>query len=196
MNNIKLIKKMATKNNSPLTICVYCGAASDVDSIYKEVAKECGAALAMAGIRVVYGGGNVGLMGLVADSALKAGGEVIGIIPAHIEKREPQHLGLTELHVVESMHDRKAFMEKISDGFIILPGGLGTMDETFEILTWKVLGLHKKPIAVVNTNNYWEHFIKLVNDMVKKGFASDRDRGYFSIFDNIADSIDFIKNTN
>ncbi len=183
---------MATEKQKNKTICVYCGASSDVDELYKTAAYECGEQLAKADMDVVYGGGRVGLMGIVADAALEHGADVIGIIPAHLQEREPKHQHLTETHIVESMHDRKALMEKRSDGFLILPGGLGTMDETFEILTWKTLGLHNKPIALLNVNGYWDNFIALVNDIIDAGFAKEEHRD-FHVFNTMEDAVSFYK---
>lgn len=153
------------------SVCVYCGSANRVDATFKNIARDVGTALASQKKRLVYGGGRVGLMGIVADSALAAGGEVIGVIPQHIQAREIQHTGLTELHVVEDMHTRKRMMVERSDAFVILPGGFGTLDETFEILTWKQLQLHSKPVVIFNAYGYWDKLISLVESMVGCGFA-------------------------
>src|SRR6202042_3527823 len=120
---------------------------------------------------LVYGGGHVGLMGIVADTALQNGAEVIGIIPEHIRAQEVQHHGLTELHVVPDMHTRKRMMVERADAFIILPGGLGTLDETFEIITWKKLKLHSKPIIILNQHGYWDEMLALIDKMIADGFA-------------------------
>jgi uncharacterized protein (TIGR00730 family) len=162
------------------SICVYCGSASKVSDSYKSVARATGTALAAAGKRVVYGGGRVGLMGIVADAALAAGGEVIGIIPHHIQEKEIQHNGLTELHVVDNMHTRKRMMVERADAFVILPGGFGTLDETFEILTWKQLGLHNKPIVFLNYEGYWDHLLALIQHLVTEGFTPADNLQYFS----------------
>lgn len=153
------------------TVCVYCGSSSHVDDSYKETAHQVGTALARRRMRVVYGGGHVGLMGILADSALKAGGEVVGIIPEHIRAREVQHDHLTELHVVDSMHTRKRMMVERSDAFVILPGGIGTLDETFEILSWRQLGLHTKPVVIFNKDGFWDSLIDLMDHLVAHGFA-------------------------
>src|SRR3954452_11924612 len=129
-------------------LCVYCGSSGAVDRQYREAATELGARLGAAGIGLVYGGGRVGLMGLLADAALAGGGEVIGIIPSRLRDAELAHLGATELVVVESMHERKRRMAEQADAFAVLPGGIGTLDEMFEILSWKQLGLHDKPILL------------------------------------------------
>ena len=153
------------------SVCVYCGSSCHVDDVYKQIAVDVGTALAQRKKRIVYGGGHVGLMGLLADSALKAGGEVVGIIPEHIRAREVQHKGLTELIVVENMHARKSLMVERADAFVVLPGGFGTLDETFEILTWKYLGLHNKPIIIYNQSGFWTPLLSLLNHMTAKGFV-------------------------
>ena len=152
------------------SVCVYCGSANGVEEIYKDSARDLGHRIADGGLRLVYGGGRVGLMGICADAALAAGGEVVGIIPEHIQKLEVDHTGLTELHVVESMHIRKAMMVERSDAFAILPGGIGTLDEAFEIITWRQLRLHDKPIIIVNVNGFWNPLIALLEHMQDTGF--------------------------
>jgi uncharacterized protein (TIGR00730 family) len=141
-----------------------------VDEAYKHAAKQTGHLLATAGLEIVYGGGNVGLMGITADAALAAGGRVIGIIPDHIQKFEVDHTGLTELHVVDSMHTRKRMMVERSDAFIVLPGGIGTLDEMFEIITWRQLQLHAKPVIIVNINGFWDPLLALMDHMQNTGF--------------------------
>ena len=167
------------------SVCVYCGSANRVADPFKQVARAIGHALAEKRKRVVYGGGRVGLMGIVADSALAAGGEVIGVIPEHIQNREVQHTGLTELHVVENMHTRKRIMVERSDAFLVLPGGLGTLDETFEVLTWKQLQLHTKPIVIYNAEGYWDQLIELIRQLVTTGFAQPSNLELFTVVDNI-----------
>lgn len=152
-------------------LCVYCGAAGAVDDAYRRAASDLGARLAGAGIELVYGGGRVGLMGLVADAALAAGGRVTGIIPAHLHDLEIGHPGLSELIVVSSMHERKRAMFDRSDAFAVLPGGLGTLDETFEMITWRQLRLHDKPIVVVDVAGYWAPFQALIDHVIGTGFA-------------------------
>src|SRR5207249_47919 len=143
-------------------LCVYCGSSDRVDEVYRQAAVELGHALARHGVELVYGGGRVGLMGLCADAALAAGGRVTGIIPRHLHDFEIGHHGLTELHVVESMHERKRMMFELADAVAVLPGGLGTLDETFEVITWRQLRLHDKPIVVVDIAGYWQPFQDLV----------------------------------
>jgi hypothetical protein len=152
-------------------LCVYCGSSGAVDRQYRDAAAELGARLAAAGIGLVYGGGRVGLMGLLADAALAGGGEVIGVIPSRLRDAELAHPGLTELVVVESMHERKHLMAERADAFAVLPGGIGTLDEMFEILSWKQLGLHDKPILLADIAGYWAPLRALLDDIVTKGFA-------------------------
>ena len=153
------------------SVCVYCSSAGHTDEIYNEVARDVGMALAHRKFRVVYGGGRRGMMGMLADAALGAGGEVVGIIPAFIKEHEIQHTGLTELYVVKDMHTRKRMMVEMSDAFVVLPGGFGTMDETFEILSWKQLGLHNKPIVLYNYNGFWNPLLELIEHMDAHGFV-------------------------
>ena len=169
------------------SICVYCGSSSLVAQDFKTAAQTLGTELARQGISVVYGGGHVGLMGIVADSTLKAGGKVYGIIPEHIRAQEVQHTGLTELHVVPDMHTRKRMMVERSEAFVILPGGLGTLDEAFEIITWKKLKLHNKPIIILNQNGYWDMMIALIDKTIAEGFSQPPDRSLFTVADSVED---------
>lgn len=175
-------------------VCVYCGSSSRVADVYKDAARALGKQIATEGWNVVYGGGRVGLMGLVADSALQAGGKVVGIIPAHIQQREIEHTDLSELHIVDSMHIRKQMMVDRSDAFVILAGGLGTLDEFFELLTWKQLGLHDKPVVVVNIDGYWTKMLAAINHIADIGFMRDEDRGLFCVVDRIEDVPGAIRN--
>lgn len=168
-------------------VCVYCGSSARVDQLYKDAAVALGKLIAANGWGVVYGGGRVGLMGLVADSALEAGAEVIGIIPSHIQSREIEHNELTELHVVDTMHTRKQMMVDRADAFVILTGGLGTLDEFFELLTWKQLGLHDKPIVVVNVNGYWTKLLDAINHIAEEKFMRIEDMRMFQVVDNVED---------
>ncbi len=169
------------------TVCVYCGSSSRVDQIYKDNAVQMGKIIAASGWDMVYGGGRVGLMGLVADSALSSGSKVTGIIPKHIQAREIEHTDLTELHIVDSMHVRKQMMVSRSDGFIILAGGLGTLDELFELLTWRQLGLHDKPVVIVNTNGYWTKLIDAIGHIAAEGFMRADDLRLFQVVDRVED---------
>lgn len=165
----------------PKSVCVYCGASSRVSDRYKTAAHDLGTGLARRGVQVVYGGGRVGLMGIVADAALAAGGAVVGIIPEHIQVLEVEHTALTELLVVDSMHTRKRAMVDRSDAFVVLPGGLGTLDETFEILTWKQLRLHDKPVVVVDVDGYWAPLAGLIDHMIAEGFCQPGHRELFRV---------------
>lgn len=168
------------------SVCVYCGSSARVDQVYKDAAVELGKVVAVHGWDVVYGGGRVGLMGLVADSALSAGARVVGIIPQHIQAREVEHTDLSELHIVDSMHIRKQMMVDRSDAFVILAGGLGTLDEFFELLTWKQLGLHDKPIVMVNINNYWTKMIEAIRYIADEKFMRNEDMSMFQVVDTVA----------
>lgn len=153
-------------------ICVFCGSSSGKAAHYAEEAAAVGALLAERGLGVVYGGGQVGLMGVVADAALAAGGEAIGVIPKHLMRAEIAHHGLTELHVVEDMHERKATMAALSDGFLALPGGAGTLEELFEVWTWAQLGLHAKPVGLVDIGGYYTKLGEFIDHMVEEGFLN------------------------
>jgi uncharacterized protein (TIGR00730 family) len=181
-------KKIAIRSS-----CVYCGSSSRVLPGYKENAATLGRRLAEDGIDVVYGGGRVGLMGIVADSALAAGGKVFGIIPSHIQAMEVEHHGLTELHVVDSMHTRKRMMADRSDSFIILPGGFGTLDEAFEIITWKKLHMHDKPIILFDDNGFWQPLVKLMDSIIHEGFAHERDRELYTVVGSLDAVFDILK---
>ena len=154
-------------------ICVYCGSSHGKRPIYTELAQKLGRLLAERDLGLVYGGGSVGLMGEIADEVLAAGGEVIGIIPAVLTRKELLHEGCTELHRVGSMHERKALMEQLADGFIALPGGYGTMDELFEIITWAQLGLHRKPIGLLNCDRYYDQLVAFLLNTVNEGFVRE-----------------------
>lgn len=157
-------------------VCVYCGSHSGSRPIYTERAAQLGRQLAQSGIQVVYGGGNVGLMATVADAALAAGGEVIGVIPEQLVDWEVAHRNLTRLEVVPNMHLRKARMFEMSDGFIALPGGFGTLDEMFEMLTWRQLGIGNKPCAFLDVDGYYEPLIEMMDRMVSEHFVNAEQR--------------------
>jgi hypothetical protein len=157
-------------------ICVFCGSSAGSRPEYRSAAEELGVTLARRKIGVVYGGGNVGLMGCLADAALKAGGEVTGVIPGHLMEHEVGHPGLTKLHVVQSMHERKALMADLSDAFVALPGAFGTLDEFCEILTWSQLGLHAKPCAVLNVLDYYSPFLAMLDHAVEERFLKMENR--------------------
>lgn len=165
-------------------ICVYCGSMQGRRPEYAAAARRVGTLLAERGIGIVYGGGSIGLMGILADAALAAGGHVTGIIPEHLSRREIAHADLTELVIVRSMHERKALMEQRSDAFIALPGGLGTLEELFEILTWAQLGLHRKPCGLLNVDGYYDPLISLLDRAVAEGFLRDKHRGLLVVDDD------------
>jgi hypothetical protein len=154
-------------------ICVFSGSRPGFRPAYAKAARDLGEAIARAGMGLVYGGASVGLMNDVAEAALANGAEVIGVIPQSLMDREVAHHGLTELRVVPTMHERKALMYELSDGFVVLPGGFGTLDELFEILTWAQLGLHAKPIALFNVEGFWEPLTSLLAHFVREGFVPD-----------------------
>ncbi|MDF5712865.1 MAG: TIGR00730 family Rossman fold protein [Rhizonema sp. NSF051] len=160
------------------SIGVFCGSSTGLRPVYREAAQTLGETLASRDKRLVYGGGNVGLMGIVADAALTAGGEVIGVIPEFLIANEIAHRGLSMLHVVGSMHERKTKMAELSDGFIALPGGYGTLDEFCEILTWAQLGLHQKPCGLLNVKGYFDPLLKLFDNAVTEGFLKPTGRSF------------------
>ena len=155
----------------PASLCVFCGARFGNDPAAGELARGLGRLIAHRGITLVYGGGGVGLMGLVANAALDGGGKVIGIIPRFLLQREAGHPDLHETVVVETMHERKLQMFERSDAFVVLPGGIGTLEELFEVLSWRTLGLHSKPIVIVDQGGYWEPLATLLHSIVRQGFA-------------------------
>jgi uncharacterized protein (TIGR00730 family) len=156
---------------APSSICVFCGARFGTDPAAREVAEQLGELLAREAIALVYGGGGVGLMGLVANAALKAGGRAVGIIPRFLLQREAGHPALSETVVVETMHERKLEMFERSDAFVVLPGGIGTLEEFFEVLSWRTLGLHSKPIVIIDQGGYWQPLAALLRGVVEGGFA-------------------------
>lgn len=157
-------------------ICVFCGANAGSRAEYAAAARDLAALLAGQKTGLVYGGGNVGLMGVIADAMLDAGSEVIGVIPASLVAKEVAHHGVTELRVVQTMHERKALMSDLSDAFIALPGGFGTLDEFFEILTWSQLGFHRKPCGLLNIAGYYDGLLKMLDHAVAEGFLRPENR--------------------
>ena len=158
------------------SVCVFCGSSPGLDPAYTEAARSLGRTLAKANIRLVFGGGHVGLMGVVSNAAIEAGGEAIGVIPKFLVERELAHTGLTDLRIVGSMHERKAMMSDLSEGFITLPGGTGTLEEFFEILTWAQLGEHEKPCGLLNVAGYYDPLLAVFDHMIDKGFLSESNR--------------------
>jgi len=167
------------------SICVYCASSSGIDPSYRLVAEALGRDVGSRGWAVVYGGAHVGLMGLVADSCLAAGGQVFGIIPRSLKEREIAHLGLTRLEIVDSMHERKARMTELADAFVALPGALGTLDELCEALTWAQLGIHHKPVYVLNVNGYWTGFLEFLDRAVREGFLKLENRTLVQAVDGV-----------
>jgi uncharacterized protein (TIGR00730 family) len=153
------------------TVCVYAGSAPGVQEAYAEAARALAAGLARRGAGVVYGGGSLGLMGELADAALDAGAEVVGVIPRFLGDREVGHDGLTDLRVTENMHDRKMLMAEQADAFVVLPGGIGTLEEVVEMLSWSQLGLHRKPIGLLDTGGFWGPLLDLLDHMTAEGFV-------------------------
>ncbi|WP_372874617.1 TIGR00730 family Rossman fold protein [Pseudomonas sp.] len=163
------------------SICVFCGASPGAQPIYRQTAADLGRHLAEQGLRLIYGGGAVGLMGVVADSALAAGGEVIGIIPQSLERAEIGHPGLTRLEVVDGMHARKARMVALSDAFIALPGGLGTLEELFEVWTWGQLGYHRKPLGLLDAGGFYGKLGEFLDHQVSQGFVRAQHRAMLQL---------------
>ncbi|MEI6740553.1 MAG: TIGR00730 family Rossman fold protein [Gemmatimonadaceae bacterium] len=154
----------------PLRVCVYCASNDGVRPAYLDAARRMGQLLASRGATIVYGGGNIGLMGALADAALAAGGEVIGVMPHGLVQREVAHHQLTKLHIVDSMHQRKALMAELADSFVVLPGGLGTLEEFFETWTWAQLGVHQKPLGLLNVEGYWSPMVAMLAHVGAEGF--------------------------
>jgi uncharacterized protein (TIGR00730 family) len=166
------------------TVCVFCASSPGVHPVYVERAAAMGRFLAESGRRIVYGGGRTGLMGALADAALLAGGDVIGIMPRHLVEREVAHIALTELHVVASMHERKALLAELADGFLAMPGGLGTLEELFEIWTWGQLGLHRKPYGILEVDAYFAPLLTFLDHAVVEGFIRQEYRSLLVVDDD------------
>jgi uncharacterized protein (TIGR00730 family) len=162
-------------------ICVFCGSSTGIRPAYREAAARLGSLMALRGLGLVFGGGHIGLMGVLADAVLAAGGEVVGVIPQALVDRELAHGRLTELHVVDTMHQRKALMADLSDGFVALPGGYGTLDETFEILTWAQLGIHRKPVAMLNVGGFFDPLLGWIDRAVDDGFLRGQHRELLNV---------------
>lgn len=176
------------------SITVFCGSSFGSDDIYKEQATLLGQTLAKQGIQLIYGGADVGLMGAVADGALNAGGKVIGVLPQFLQSKEIAHKQLTELVLVETMHERKTRMNELCDGVIVLPGGYGTLEEFFEMITWAQLGLHQKPIGILNTGGFYDDLIRMVQTMVDKGFLKQINRDMLLISNGIEKLLEMMRN--
>lgn len=169
------------------TVCVFCGSSTGHDPAHAEEARRLGRGLAEQGIGLIYGGGKVGLMGVIADAVMAGGGTAIGVIPRILEEIEVGHTGLSALEVADTMHQRKERMYALSDAFVVLPGGIGTLDETFEILTWRQLGLHDKPVIMVNVAGYWDLLLEALGHMVRAGFVRPKHAALLSVVCRIED---------
>ncbi len=173
-------------------LAVYCGSSIGTDPVFADTARLIGETLACRGIGLVYGGGRLGLMGVVADSALKAGGEAYGVIPQALIDLEVAHTGLTELHIVQTMHERKARMTDLTDAFVAIPGGIGTLDELFEAWSWNALGYHAKPFALLNVNGFWDGMIDFLDHVTRSGFMSQSRREQLLVGESIDEVIDML----
>jgi uncharacterized protein (TIGR00730 family) len=171
-------------------LCVYCGSSSGAGDAYADAAADLARLMAEANIGLVYGGSSRGLMGVLADTVLKAGGEVRGVIPAVLRDREIAHEGLTELHIVDSMHDRKSLMAVLSDGFVALPGGFGTLEEIIEVLTWGQLQFHAKPCGLLNVDGYFDHLLSFLDHAQKRGFLRPQHREMLLVANTPAELLD------
>jgi len=176
----------------PVSICVYCGSRPGESAAYAAAAQAIGEAIARRGWQLVYGGGRAGLMGMVADAALRGGAPVVGVIPRSLMEREVGHRGLTELHVVETMHERKLMMAERSDAFVALPGGIGTFEELFEVWSWRQLGYHDKPLALLNVGGYYDTLLAFLATTVTQGFVGDSQHARLQVGDEPASLLDGI----
>jgi hypothetical protein len=186
---------LSTSGAGIKSVCVFCGSSSRVDQSRKDEATALGQALAKAGLELVYGGGRVGLMGLVADAAMQGGARVSGVIPKFLHDHEVAHTGVTDLEITDSMHDRKRRMYELSDAFVILPGGLGTLDETMEVLTWTQLGLSQKPVIICNFDGFWQPLLDLIDHTIAAGFTRPENRSLFTVVERIEDIIPALRTT-
>lgn len=164
-----------------MNVCVFCGSGKGHNALYSDAARTLGSLLAQASVRLIYGGGNIGLMGILADAVMEAGGKVTGVIPAFLMKKEVGHRGITDLEVVESMHQRKQRMADLADAFIALPGGWGTLEELSEILTWKQLGLISQPVVLLNTNGFFDPLLAQMRLMVEEGFLQSGNFNFLQV---------------
>ena len=172
------------------SLCVFCGSRKGSEEAYTDAAERLGRLLAERGVRLVYGGGGIGLMGVLSEAAMAGGGEVVGVIPDFLMKYEVGNPDISEMIVVQSMHERKRRMFELADGFAVLPGGLGTLDEMFEVLTWKQLQQHAKPVVVVDAGGYWEVLKGLIDALVEGGFAHPAVRQLFTVVNDVDDVFD------
>lgn len=178
----------------PKSICVFCGSQTGTNTIYADAAEDLGRQLAQSQVRLIFGGGHIGLMGVVSDAVLAHGGEVTGVIPESLQQRELAHPQVEDMRVVDSMHTRKALMAELSEGFIALPGGLGTFEELLEILTWAQLDFHNKPIALLNLNDYYSSLIQLMDKSVNEGFMKLENRQFLNVVETVDDLMNVFVN--
>jgi hypothetical protein len=171
----------------PKTLCVFCGSQVGNDKLYTQAAERLGKLMAEKRVRLVYGGGGIGLMGVLARSVLQAGGQAVGVVPGFLRALEVQQQGLTELIVTETMHERKFLMYDMADAFAVLPGGIGTLEEITELVSWRHLGVHVKPIVLIDVANYWKPYVSLIEHAVAEGFAAEAVRRDFSLVERVED---------
>ena len=190
----KIIEELKTNGQKMKRLTVFCGSSFGTDDVFRSQATLMGQTLAKRNIELIYGGANVGLMGAVADGVLSKGGKVIGVLPHFLKSKEIAHEHLTELILVNSMHERKTKMNELCDGVIALPGGFGTLEEFFEMLTWGQLGLHQKPIAILNIDGFYNSLIDLVQTMVDKGFLKQLNQEMLLVSDNIEELLEKMEN--
>ena len=177
------------------SVCVFCGSSTPADTRYRDAARHLGATLAQRGIGVVYGGGRVGLMGELADAALAENGRVVGVIPVGLSTREVGHTGLTALHEVRTMHERKQLMYDLADAFLALPGGLGTLEELAEVSTWVQLGLHAKPVVLLDVDGFWDHLVGQLDRMVEVGLVKSANRGIVQRARSVEEALELLTST-
>ena len=194
MTRGQIFKDKVLQGNLMKKLCVFTGAATGSDPRFTDATYQLGQILASRNLGLVYGGGKSGLMGKIADAVIASDGHATGIIPKFLDNVEIAHRGLSDLHVTETMHERKQLMYDLADGFIIMPGGLGTLDEAMEIITWRQLGLHRKPIIIANLYGYWDHMLLLFQNIIDEGFMHHGHTGHFehvNNMDKLADRLDF-----
>ncbi|GAC1313039.1 MAG: TIGR00730 family Rossman fold protein [Mucilaginibacter sp.] len=177
------------------SICVFCGANFNGDPVLKQTVEQLAEIMASRNMDLVYGGGRVGVMGLLADEVLRRGGKVTGIIPQFLMDKEVGHTGLTELHIVKNMHERKQLMNDLCDGIVTLPGGLGTLEEFFEVLTWLMLGIHQKPVGLLNINGFYDHLLMQMDLMVEQRFLKPGNRQLLITSTDVIELIDLMENS-
>jgi uncharacterized protein (TIGR00730 family) len=188
-----LRRRFAPRNDEEISVkrlAVYCGSSMGTNPRFAELARDLGTEMARRGIGLVYGGGRLGLMGVVADAVMEAGGEAYGVIPQALVDLEVAHTGLTELHLVPDMHSRKALMTELTDAFVAIPGGVGTFDELFEAWSWNALGYHAKPFAILNVDGFWDSMITFLDHVTVSGFMSPARRAQLLVADGIDDAIE------